>query len=254
MSPITTDSPFIATPRISRETFDRVLAGAGSPWAARAGEIYAAIVTAGHDPAVWLAICAEEHSFGTNRNSVLWRNDTRSWTNARTVRDPRISGWEIVHDPVRDSDYVRYADVLDSVRDGCYRISDPTYRYVREGRTTIAAVFAIWTEGNGTGYAAAVVERVTVGCVRRNLPRLRVSSAAWSIFGHNSPGATGAMASRPARTRRGRWRRNAVSSSTTPARRSSSAITHWPSSRPRRATTSTRIGPTLATRLSGATA
>jgi hypothetical protein len=169
MPPITTDSPFIAPPRIGRETFARVLADAGSPWAARAGEIYAVILTAGHDPAVWLAICAEEHSYGTNRKSVLWRNDTRSWTNARTVRDPGISGWEIVHDPVRDSDYVRYADVLDSVRDGCYRISDPTYRYVREGRTTIAAVFAIWTEGDGARYAAAVVERIN-GWIRSEEP------------------------------------------------------------------------------------
>jgi len=127
---------------------------------AQAAEIYDTIVVAGHDPAVWLAICAEEHTYGTNRNSVLWRNDTRSWTNARTVRDPNISGWAIVRDAVRGSDYVRYADVLDSVRDGLYRITDPTYRYVREDRRTVGAVLAIWTEGDGPRYAAAVVRRV----------------------------------------------------------------------------------------------
>jgi len=157
---ITTDSPFISPSRISRATFERVLVGAGSPWAARAGEVHDTIVAAGQDPAVWLAICAEEHTYGINRLSVLWRNDTRSWTNARTVRDPSLTGWEIVRDSVRGSDYVRYADVLDSVRDGLYRITDPSYRYVRENRRTIAEVFAIWTEGDGARYAAAVVRRV----------------------------------------------------------------------------------------------
>lgn len=160
MDTITTDSPFISPARISRATFERVLAAAGSPWEARAGEIHDTIVAAGQDPAVWLAICAEEHTYGTNRASVLWRNDTRSWTNARTVRDPALTGWEIVRDSVRGSDYVRYADVLDSVRDGLYRIADPTYRYVRENRRSIGAVFAIWTEGDGARYAASVVRRV----------------------------------------------------------------------------------------------
>jgi hypothetical protein len=154
------DSPFVAPARIERGTFERVLRAAGSPWAGRAGEIHDLIVALGHDPAAWLAICAEEHSYGTNRDSVLWRNDTRSWTNARTVRDPSITGWSLVYDSVRRSTYVRYADVRDSVRDGCYRISDPTYRYAREGRRTLAEVFAIWTEGDGARYAANVVKRI----------------------------------------------------------------------------------------------
>lgn len=158
--PITTDSPFIAPARIGAGTFERVLREAGSPWAAQAGEIYDLIVGAGQDPAVWLAICGEEHTFGTNRDSVLWRNDTRSWTNARTVRDPSLSGWEIVRDAVRGSDYVRYRDALDSVRDGLYRVTDPTYRYVRERRRTIGEVLAIWAEGVAGRYAAAVVQRM----------------------------------------------------------------------------------------------
>lgn len=159
-STISSDSPFIAAPRIARERFVGVLHDAGSPWAGRAGEIYDLIAQAGQDPAVWLAICAQEHSYGTNRDSVLWRNDTRSWTNARTVRDPSIAGWTIVRDAERGSDYVRYADILDSVRDGLYRVTDPTYRYVREGRTAIAQVLAIWTEGDSAGYTNAVVRRM----------------------------------------------------------------------------------------------
>lgn len=157
---ITVESPFIAPARISEAVFSGVLARAGSPWADRAGALYDLIVDAGQDPAVWLAIAGEESTFGTNRDSVLWRNDTRSWTNARTVRDPSLTGWSIVRDAVRGSDYVRYADVLDSVRDGLYRITDPTYRYVQEHRASIGQVFAIWTEGNGATYAASVVKRI----------------------------------------------------------------------------------------------
>src|SRR5690606_7890686 len=63
---VTLDSPFVSPPRIRRATFVRVLTEAGSPWADRAGEIHDLIVAGGHDPAVWLAICAEEHTFGTN--------------------------------------------------------------------------------------------------------------------------------------------------------------------------------------------
>jgi len=185
MSTITTESSFIAPARISRATFGRVLHEAGSPWAARAGAIYETIVTAGQDPAVWLAICAEEHSYATNRGSVLWRNDTRSWTNARTVRDPSLTGWTIVRDAVRGSDYVRYADVLDSVRDGLYRITDPDYRYVRERRHSIGAVFAIWTEGDGARYAESVVRRVN-GWIRteQDAPYADIVSGLVDIRGH----------------------------------------------------------------------
>ncbi len=154
---ITERDSFVATPRMTRDRFVGVLAEAGSPWAGQAGEIHDLIVGAGHDPAIWLAICAREHSYGTNRDSVLWRNDTRSWTNARSVRDPSIGGWEVVHDSIRKSDYVRYANIFDSVRDGMYRVTDPGYRYVKEGRTTIGQVLTIWTESDSAAYTAAVV-------------------------------------------------------------------------------------------------
>lgn len=160
MHMLTSSAPFVAAPRIARSAFARVLDDAGSPWVDRAGAIYDLIVAAGQDPAVWLAIAAEEHGYGANRNSVLWRCATNSWTNARTVRDPSLRGWEIVVDPVRRSPYVRYRDVLDSLRDGLYRVTDPTYRYVTEGRTTIGAVLAIWTEGDGAAYAERVVRRM----------------------------------------------------------------------------------------------
>jgi hypothetical protein len=153
------NSSFISPPRIDLTTFQAVLVEAGSPWADQAPAIYDLIVSEGHDPAVWLAIAGREHSFGTNRDSVLWRNDTRSWTNARTVRHPGLS-YEIIRDSKRDSNYVRYRSVLDSVRDGMYRVTDPTYRYVREGRDTIGEVLGIWTEDDAIPYTQYVVDKV----------------------------------------------------------------------------------------------
>lgn len=156
-TPLTADAPFIAAPRIGRGTFVGVLRAVGSPWAVIGGELHDLIRSAGHDPGVWLAIAAVEHSYGTAEQSVLRRNDTRSWTNARSVRDPQVRGWSLITDAVRGSTYVRYASVADSLRDGMYRISDPTYRYQREGRTTLGAVFAIWTEGDGAAYTNRVL-------------------------------------------------------------------------------------------------
>jgi hypothetical protein len=136
-----------------------MLAQAGSPWSDQAAALYALIATQGHDPAFWLAICGREHTFGTNRDSVLWRNDTRSWTNARSVRLPGLA-YELITDAARGGPYVRYASVADSLRDGLYRLDDPSYVYQQEGRRTIGAVLARWTEDDPAGYTAYVVERM----------------------------------------------------------------------------------------------
>lgn len=154
---VTSESPAITAPRISRERFVAVLEGAGSPWAAKAGELYDLIAGNGHDPGFWLAVAGREHSFGSNRNSVLWRNETHSWTNARSVRAPGLQT-SIITDVLRGGPYVRYASVEDSLIDGMYRLTDPAYRYAREGRTTIGQVLAIWTESDAEAYIAYVVE------------------------------------------------------------------------------------------------
>lgn len=106
-----------------------------------ARKIYRLIVDKGHSAAIFLGICGREHTWGTNANSVLHRGKTRSWTNARTVVHPQIVA-EKYTDPVRGSDYVRYQSVMDSVRDGIYRIEDPNYHYA--GKRTIAEVMSVW--------------------------------------------------------------------------------------------------------------
>lgn len=149
--------------RINRERFIGVLEAAGSPWASKATALYDLIVSSGHDPAFWLAVAGREHSFGTNRNSVLWRNGTNSWTNARSVRAPAylLSGpATVIHDTVRGGPYVKYASVEDSLIDGMYRVDEPGYVYQQTGATSIGAVIGLWTESESASYIAYVVGRL----------------------------------------------------------------------------------------------
>ena len=170
---VTVNSPFKSKPRISRVGFITILERVGSfdsvpLWGNYprmelpqiAGDIYDDLAANGHDPAVHLAIPGKEHTFGTNLNSVLGRNHTRSWTNARSVRHPDVQG-EIITDSYRRSQYVRYQDVRDSVRDGWYRVDDPDFAYQRAGAKTIAEVIAIWAPADDAndpaGYAQTMV-------------------------------------------------------------------------------------------------
>lgn len=155
--------PVKSSPRISRERFVAVLETVDSPWADVSGALFDLVVDNGHDPAFWLAVAGREHSFGTNRNSVLWRNQTNSWTNARSVRAPAhlLSGpAAIIHDEQRRGPYVRYANVRDSLIDGMYRIDDPKYVYRQREATSIADVLSIWTESEAGSYIAYVVAKL----------------------------------------------------------------------------------------------
>ena len=116
--------------------------------------MYQYVTAKRHRASFWLAIPGREHGWGADRDSVLWRMDTRSATNARTVRMPGLST-TTVHDPVRKSDYVRYQNVFDSLKDGLYRVDDPGYAYA--GKASIADVIHTWTESDGDAYTAYVV-------------------------------------------------------------------------------------------------
>jgi len=163
---VTIDSPFKATATITEDRWieawraqgalpDRFNPATHPLWngledrfstpeeAARA--LYRLIVARGHDPARWFGIAGREHTWGMNRDSVLWRMDTRSLTNARSIRDPEIMDRaKRVRDPVRDSLYVEYRDVLDSVQDGIYRIEEPGFDYQNAGAVSIYEVVAVW--------------------------------------------------------------------------------------------------------------
>lgn len=162
IQPIDAQSPFLAPASISETLFTRVLANAGSPWTADAAAIYDLIIRADQDPGRWLAIAGREHTYGTAADSVLTRNDTRSWTNARSVRDPSLTGWQIITDSKRNSQYVRYASVLDSVRDALYRVTEPAYEYRKRNAHTIDDVISIWTEDDAAGYIASMLSRLAL--------------------------------------------------------------------------------------------
>ena len=205
--PITPDSPVKSLPRMAADAFAGVLAAAGSPWTAEATALYTLLVAAGHDPAFWLAICGREHAFGTNRDSVLWRNDTRSWTNARSVRLPGL--WhELIIDARRGGPYVRYASVADSLRDGCYRLDEPGYVYQQEGRHSIAAVIARWTEDDADAYVTYVVERMNAwlgGARVQKQSRWRGRrSPIWSTSDNSCRGGRSRTTSARGRSRHGR--------------------------------------------------
>lgn len=164
---ITINSPFKAPARISKPMWLATIAKAyttplfaGIPPEDRpavAAAMYDEIVAAKHDPAIFLGIGHCEHSLGTNPDSVLHRNDTRSLTNARTVRDPSLTGWKIITDAVRKSQYVKYQSVVDSLLDGIYRVDEPGYAYRQAKAVSIIDHTVIWTEGDGPQYAARMV-------------------------------------------------------------------------------------------------
>lgn len=156
-------SPFKAPPTMSKAGFKEVLAKRNSPFTADADIIYDAIETYGHDPARWLAIAAKEHQYGTDPNSVFVRSNTRSWTNARSVRNPDLKKTaKVIIDPVRKSGYVQYASYLDSVLDGLYRVEEKGYAY--DGKHTIGEVISVWApaedENDPEGYAQTVANLV----------------------------------------------------------------------------------------------
>jgi hypothetical protein len=123
-----------------------------------ARRIYRLFADAGLDPLFQLGITVEEHTAGTNRNSVLWRGMTHSWGNARTRRDPSVIS-ETYFDPIRNSNYQRYHDVLHSVRDIIYRLKEPTYAYA--GKTSIRDVISTFApEGNPQRYIDVTVQRM----------------------------------------------------------------------------------------------
>lgn len=140
-----------------------------------ARHLYRIIESSGHDPAVWLAICGREHTFGTHPDSVLSRNDTRSWTNARTIRTPLVDGYQIT-DAKRGSQYIRYKSVIDSIRDGIGRIEKEDYVYQQRGATTIAEIIAIWVEDAPEEYIAYIVSAVN-SWIEEDTEEIRLTTA-----------------------------------------------------------------------------
>lgn len=146
---------------------------------AAARRAYRRIVEGGHSAEAMLGIMGREHSWGTNPDSVLHRNDTRSMGNARSVRDPSLprgtyrtengqkvknmDGWYLIRDAKRDGSYVQYMRFEDSVQDFVYRLNEPGYAY--DGKVSIGDVVATIApkedSNDPEGYAWFLVNVIT---------------------------------------------------------------------------------------------
>jgi N-acetyl-anhydromuramyl-L-alanine amidase AmpD len=109
---------FVHAPRISIDTFVKVLTDAQSPAAPNARDLYRTIVDTALDPGICLAFMGVESSFGTKGRAVT----NVSWANVRG--------------------FARYGSWLLSVQDFCERILN---RYIKErGLTTVEAAVPVF--------------------------------------------------------------------------------------------------------------
>jgi hypothetical protein len=139
---------FLASPRMSAESFTRVLVRAQSPAASDAANLYAIIVSYGLDPAIALAMFSHESTygkFGIANRSVNWGN-LRKGSRAYKI----------------ESGFGFYRSWAESLRDWCDLI---TNRYVSRGLATVEQaipVYAPSSDGNAPArYIASVRQLVS---------------------------------------------------------------------------------------------
>lgn len=140
---------FVHAPRMSTESFARVLFRNGSPAAAAAADLYAIICSCNLDPAIALAFFAHESTYG--KYGVA--NRSLNWGNLR--RGPRAYKIE--------SGFGFYHAWAESLRDWCELI---TNRYVGRGLGTVELaipVYAPSSDGNAPARYIAFVRQLVEG-------------------------------------------------------------------------------------------
>ena len=137
------DLTFRAAPRMSVDSFARVLLRAGSPAAAGAANLYAIIVGAGLDPAIALAMFAHESTYG--RYGVAARS--RNWGNLRSGRRAytQIDGFAYYHD--WSFGLLDWCDVINS-------------RYVDRGLATVEAAIPVYAPSEDGNAPARYIAQV----------------------------------------------------------------------------------------------
>ncbi|HUY99087.1 MAG TPA: hypothetical protein VMU89_01960 [Thermomicrobiaceae bacterium] len=143
------------SPRISRDTFIRILDDAGSPAVAEAGAGYDAVAAEGVDPCFALAVFHHESGYG--KAGVTPTYGTRSPGNTRTKSTP---DGELVTVPGKGQ-YVRHTSWIEGWRDLAHRLVSPSYPYAARGAITIEQIIPIWAPASDNNspetYIAAVV-------------------------------------------------------------------------------------------------
>lgn len=124
-------------PRISRETFCRVLREAGSPAAGECEAGYDAVASQGVDPAFALAVFRHESNYG--KAGICAKYDTKNPGNTRTSR---TGVGEVIQ--TERGRFVRYPSWVEGFRDLAFRLVDPTYVYAAHGLRTIRDIIPVW--------------------------------------------------------------------------------------------------------------
>jgi hypothetical protein len=142
---------FKASPRISKDSFTRILTNARSPAAPQGDALYDIIVGYGLDPAVALAFFQHESQFCTTGRCA--RADLRNWGMLRGAIVPgrAVSTGE---------GFARYTSWEESVRDWC----ELMLGYIRRGMDTVEEaipVYAPVSDGNApSSYIGAIRRQV----------------------------------------------------------------------------------------------
>ncbi len=153
-------------PRITRATFQEILGERGSPAASTADAGWRAVEQEGVDPLFALAVFHQESQFGNDTASATAQFGLRNPGHTRTSR---IGVGAPVDTPF--GPFIRYPSWADGWRDLAFRLVDPEFAYVREGRRTIRPIIERWAPpddifdihgfNNTDRYVANVVRNMT---------------------------------------------------------------------------------------------
>jgi hypothetical protein len=142
-------------PRISQAEFRDTLIKHESPGAADAEAAWDIVRDNGVDPLFALAVYHQESQFATDPASATVQFGLRNPGHTRTSR---IGFTDQVNTP--NGPFMRYPAWADGWRDLAFRLVDPTFVYVQEGRRAIAPVITRWApppENDTENYIARVV-------------------------------------------------------------------------------------------------
>jgi hypothetical protein len=158
---VVTDSTVVVNvePRdISPETFRNVQAARNSPATSHAHAGYQVVANNRVSIAFALAVFGHESQYATDPGAIVVKHQTN---NPGNCRSPRLNAsWPVI-DTARGP-FVDYPSWEDGWSDLAFRLVDPNYVYVKEGRRTIRQIierFAPAEDGNAPEhYITAVVE------------------------------------------------------------------------------------------------
>lgn len=156
---------FLHDPRISKNTFVRVLVRRQSPAAADGPEMYDAVTSLGVDPAVFLGFFLHENEFG--RTGLCKAYDLKNPGNVRTPFNPKRGRQLVI--PGRGN-FFKYNTWLDGAIDWSERMlvryvdptnSDPTFAQSLDTVEKATPIYAPSSDNNDPGaYARAVRKAV----------------------------------------------------------------------------------------------